>query len=119
MKCQGWQAKAPSYINKKMNKLLKARRFCHVIPTSEVLFEVKDTSKLFMANNKKSYVVNSEDHTCDCGLWQISSLPCSHTMPCIAHLMATCEAYIVYCFTKEAYLKCYLSIIHPLPDKSK
>lgn len=69
MECQGWQTKVPSYINKKMNKLLKARRFCHAIPASEVLFEVKDTSKSYMANNKKSYVVNSDDHTCDSGLW--------------------------------------------------
>lgn len=119
MECQGWRTKVPSYINKKMNKLLKARRFCHVIPASEVLFEVKDTSKSYMANNKKSHVVNSEDHTCDSGLWQISGLPCSHTMPCIGHLRATYEAYIAHCFTKEAYLKYYSGIIHPLPDKFK
>lgn len=58
----------PFYINKKMNKLFKAERFCHVIPANEALFEVEDTSKSYMANNKKSYMVNLEEHTCDCRL---------------------------------------------------
>ena len=53
-----------------MNKLLKAGRFCRVIPASEVLFEVEDTNRSHMVNNKKSYVVNLEDHTCNYGLWQ-------------------------------------------------
>ena len=43
-----------------MNKLLKAGRFCHVIPASEVLFEVEDASKSYIANNKKPFVVNLE-----------------------------------------------------------
>ena len=38
MECQGWSTEVPSYINKKMNKLLKAGRFCHVIPASEMFF---------------------------------------------------------------------------------
>ncbi|KAK9180328.1 hypothetical protein WN943_029536 [Citrus x changshan-huyou] len=41
----------PSYINKKMNKLLKAGRFCHVIPADEVLFKVKDTNRSYTVNN--------------------------------------------------------------------
>ena len=102
-----------------MNKLLKAGRFCHVIPANEMFFEVEDTSKTYMANNKKSYLVNLKEHMCDCGLWQISGLLCSHAIPCIAHLRATYMPYIVACLIKEAYLKCYSSNIHPLPDKSK
>ena len=102
-----------------MSKLLKVGKFYHVIPVSEVLFEVENTRKSYMTNNKKSYVVNLEEYTCDCGLWQISDLPCSHAMPCIAHLKATYESYIALCFTKEPYLKCYLGIIHHLSDKSK
>lgn len=102
-----------------MNKLIKARRFCRVIPASEVLFEVDDTNKWYIVNNKKSYVVNLEDHTCDCGLWQISGLPYSHAMPCITYLRAIYELYAAICFTKEAFLKFYSGIIHSLLDKSK
>ena len=119
LECQRWRIEVPSYIKKKMNRLLKATRFYHVIPASEVLFEVEDTNKSYMANNKKSHVVNLDEHTCDYRLWQISGLPCSHAMPCIAHLRATYEPYIALCFAKETYLKCYLGIIHPLSDKSK
>lgn len=59
--------------------------FCYVILASGVLFDVEDTNKLYMANNK-FYVVNLEGYMCNCGLWQISDLPYNHAMACIAHL---------------------------------
>ena len=40
-------------------------------------------------------------------------------MPCIAHIRATYEKYVAPCLLKDAYLRCYAGIIHPLPDKSK
>ena len=64
-----------------------------------------------MTNNKKLFVVNLKEYTCDYGLWQINGLPCSHAMPCFAHLRATYELYIAACFTKETYLRCYVGII--------
>lgn len=68
MECQKWPTEVPSYINEKMNKLLKVERFYHVILANDVLFEVED-NKSYMVNNKKSYVGNLKDHTCGCGLW--------------------------------------------------
>lgn len=63
-----------------------------------MLFEVEDANKSYMINNKKSYMVNLEDLTCDYKLWQISSLPCSH-----AHLRTTYKAYVAFCFAKKAF----------------
>lgn len=40
-------------------------------------------------------------------------------MHCVTHLKLTYQAYVAPCFTKETFLKCYSSIIHPLLDKSK
>lgn len=40
-------------------------------------------------------------------------------MPCTTHLKATYKPYVALYFTKWAFLKYYLGIIHPLPDKSK
>ena len=40
-------------------------------------------------------------------------------MPCIAHIRATYKKYVALCFLKDAYLRCYAGIIHPLADKSK
>lgn len=53
-----------------MSKLLKAGRFFHVIPISEVLFKAKDSKKSYIVNNKKSYVVNLKDihMTVGCGI---------------------------------------------------
>ena len=54
MECQRWPIEVPPYINNKMNKLFKNGRFYRVKPASEVLFEVEDTNRSYMVNNKKS-----------------------------------------------------------------
>ncbi|KAH9658117.1 SWIM-type domain-containing protein [Citrus sinensis] len=96
--CLKWPSDVPAFINKKMNNMLKVSRNYHVIPTSDALYEVEI--------GQEFYIVNLDEHTCSCGLWQISGLPCKRVMPCIAHIRAT-------------YEKCYAGIIHLLPDKSK
>lgn len=46
----------------------------------------------------------------------ISGLPCKHVMPCIAQIRGTYKKYVALCFPKDAYLRCYPGIIHPLPE---
>lgn len=84
-----------------MNKLLKAKRFCHVISASEVLFEVENNNKSYIINNKKSYMANLKDYMCDCALWKISGLPYNHVMPSIAISKAIYKPYVPPCFTKD------------------
>lgn len=100
----------PSF-NNKMNQMLKKGRKFRVTPINEVFFEVESTTK--------SWVVNLQVLTCDYGLWQINSLPCSHAMPCIAHVRGTYEKFVAPYYLKEAYLRCCSSMIHLLLDKSK
>lgn len=109
--CLKWPSDVPAFINKKMNSMLKVSRNYHVIPTSDALYKVEI--------GQEFYIVNLDEHTCSCGLWQISSLPCKRAMPCIAHIRATYEKSIAPCFLKDAYLRYYAGIIHLLPDKSK
>lgn len=99
------------FINNKMNQTLKNERKLRITPTSEVLFEVESATK--------SWVINLQKHTCNCGLWQISGLPCSHAMPCIIYMRGTYEKFVAPCYSKQAYLRCYSSMIHLLPNKSK
>ncbi|KAH9686590.1 Stearoyl-(acyl-carrier-protein) 9-desaturase 5 [Citrus sinensis] len=49
----------------------------------------------------------------------ISGLPCKNAMPCITHIWATYEKFVTHCFLEDAYLRCYVGIIHPMPEKSK
>ena len=109
--CLKWPSDVPAFINKKINNVLKIGRNYHIIPARDALYKVETC--------QESYIVNLDKHTCSCGLWLISGLPCKHAMPCITHIMATYEKYIAPYFLKNAYLRCYFGIIHPLPNKSK
>lgn len=40
-------------------------------------------------------------------------------MPCTAHIRVIYEKYVTLYFLNDAYLRCYSSIIHLLPNKSK
>lgn len=84
-----------------MNQTLKNERKFRVTTASNMLFKVESK------------------RACDCGLWQINGLSCNHAMPCIAHVRSAYNKFVAPCYLKEAYLKCYSSMIHPLPDKSK
>jgi len=42
------------------------------------LFEVTE--------GKTMFIVNLEERTCDCKHWQISGIPCKHSIRCILHM---------------------------------
>nr|XP_025703033.1 uncharacterized protein LOC112803785 [Arachis hypogaea] len=52
------------------------------------------------------------------GRWQMSGILCVHAIISIKFKGLDLEPFVVDCYKKEAYLKCYESIIHPLngPD---
>ena len=61
--CSQWKTDVPSFINNKMNQILKKMRKLRLTLVSEVLI-----------STTKSWVINLQEHTCDCGLWQISGV---------------------------------------------
>ncbi|XP_072084326.1 uncharacterized protein [Arachis hypogaea] len=50
--------------------------------------------------------------------WQLIGIPCSHAISCITFKGLDLESYVDDCYKKEAYLKCYREVIHPVngPD---
>lgn len=76
--CSQWKTNVLAFLNNKMHQTLKKGRKHKVALASEMLFKVKYSTK--------SWVVNLQKHTCDCGLWQISGLSCSHSIPCIVYI---------------------------------
>ena len=58
-----------------------------------------------------------KDKACDCGYWEIVSLPCSHAMVAIGYERNAIEEYIPFCFTKQAYINTYLVMFSPIPDE--
>ncbi|RYQ92304.1 hypothetical protein Ahy_B09g098497 [Arachis hypogaea] len=55
---------------------------------------------------------------CSCRRWQMSRLPCSHAISCITFKGLDLESFMDDHYKKDAYLRCYQKVIHPLngPD---
>ncbi|RYR52701.1 hypothetical protein Ahy_A06g027593 [Arachis hypogaea] len=51
---------------------------------------------------------------CSCRKWQMSGIPCSHAINCISFKGLDLESYVNDFYKKDAYLKCYHEMIHPL-----
>ncbi|XP_020961057.1 uncharacterized protein LOC110263674 [Arachis ipaensis] len=51
-------------------------------------------------------------------MWQMSGIPCVHAISCIKFKGLELEPFVDGCYKKEAYSRCYESVIHPLngPD---
>ena len=55
--------------------------------------------------------------SCDCGHWELSGLPCAHSMAAISHARHTTEEYLLKYFMKKAYLNTYYVMFKSIPDK--
>ncbi|RYR20645.1 uncharacterized protein [Arachis hypogaea] len=60
------------------------------------------------------YVVDLATGECSCRTWQMSGIPCPHVISCITFKGLNLESYVAYCYKKEAYIKCYQEVIHPV-----
>ncbi|RYR78987.1 hypothetical protein Ahy_A01g003844 isoform A [Arachis hypogaea] len=64
------------------------------------------------------YIVDLAAGDCSCRKWQMSGIPCPHAISCITFKGLDLESYVDDCYKKEAYLRCYWEVIHPVkgPD---
>ncbi|GJY33860.1 pentatricopeptide repeat-containing protein [Tanacetum coccineum] len=97
-------------------RVILMERFWHVIPAGGNLFEVRNGSEAFR--------VDEHNRTCTCRMWQLSGLPCPHSIDVLFKLNKRPEDYIPTCFRKEAYFKAYHQYMTPVggmtfwPDSS-
>ncbi|KAK9177079.1 hypothetical protein WN944_029100 [Citrus x changshan-huyou] len=106
-----WIGKLPPTVRRKLNVSRQEGRYVRVLMASEYEFEVID-------ENNKTFIVNMQNKTCDCGVYQICGIPCKHIIPCIALRHEDAADYVDKKLTVEAYLATYANIIHPLPYQS-
>ncbi|KAK3221869.1 hypothetical protein Dsin_008894 [Dipteronia sinensis] len=108
--CLQWATTLPPAIHKRLEDIKKEAR--HIIPiwAGEDEYEVKDISR--------HYIVKLISHHCECGLWQISALPCKHDVACVNTWRKDLNEYVHPYLKKEAYLRTYSFMIHPIPDES-
>ncbi|XP_029150136.1 uncharacterized protein [Arachis hypogaea] len=71
-------------------------------------------SKYEVVNGLDKFAVNLGSHECSCRMWQMSGIPCVHAISCIKFKGLDLEPFVAGCYKKEAYIRCYDSIIHLL-----
>ncbi|KAK3217938.1 hypothetical protein Dsin_011908 [Dipteronia sinensis] len=108
--CLQWATALPLAIYKRLEVIKKEAR--HIIPilADEDEYEVKDISR--------HYIMKLNSHYCECGLWQISGLPCKHVVVCVNTWRKDLNDYVHPYLKKEAYLRTYSFMIHPISNES-
>ncbi|XP_015948297.1 uncharacterized protein LOC107473257 [Arachis duranensis] len=71
-----------------------------------------------VVNEFSKYAVDLSLHECSCKKWQLSEIPCTHAISCINFKGLELDSYVDNCYKRDAYVKCYESIINTLnsPD---
>ncbi|KAL2923290.1 Protein FAR1-RELATED SEQUENCE 8 [Bienertia sinuspersici] len=77
--CEDWDREdiCPN-IARRVQVLCHESRHCKAFLSDDGEFEILD--------GKSTLMVSLNDHTCLCGLWQLSGIPCKHGMRAILHL---------------------------------
>ncbi|KAL5826182.1 hypothetical protein ACOSQ4_017979 [Xanthoceras sorbifolium] len=105
-----WTSRVTPMVMNKLAERQEKARYVTVLCASEHEFEVKDGCKFC--------IVNLNTHSCDCGLWEVSGIPCQHTLAVITAKRLDVADFVDKSLTKEAYMKTYGCVIHPIPDQS-
>ncbi|WOL08112.1 hypothetical protein Cni_G16864 [Canna indica] len=96
-------------IRKKVEDNKVVSGFCIATHAGYKKFEVKH-----MDNN---YVVELEQNSCSCRMWELSGIPCPHVISSIHWLGEDLTEYVYQYFKKSTYLRIYEHLIQPLNEK--
>ncbi|GAA0158416.1 hypothetical protein LIER_38643 [Lithospermum erythrorhizon] len=66
----------------------------------------------------EQYTVDVAKNWCSCGSWQLSGIPCSHSIPCLLHLRKFAIVIVKECYRKDTFLNIYSNVINPLNGMS-
>ncbi|KAJ0052854.1 hypothetical protein Pint_01510 [Pistacia integerrima] len=87
---------------------------CRVMKRSDE-FEVDDEN----VNPCKTHVLVLGKQLCDCGMWQLSGIPCVHVIACLLHKnISNYEHYVDPKLRILMYLQTYAYMVHLVPDKT-
>ncbi|KAL5779074.1 hypothetical protein ACOSQ2_009811 [Xanthoceras sorbifolium] len=106
-----WESVIPPKIRKKIADRQDEARFVTVLCASVNEFEVKDGSRYF--------IVKLDKNSCDCGLWEVSGIPCKHALAVIIGKRLHVEDYVDQYLTRDAYVRTYSHVIHPIPSEDQ
>ncbi|WOL04811.1 hypothetical protein Cni_G13533 [Canna indica] len=96
-------------IREKIEEKKVVSGFCIATHAGYKKFEVKH-----MDNN---YVVDLEQNSCSCRMWELTDIPCPHVISSIHWLGEDPTEYVHEYFKKSTYLRAYEHLIQPLNGK--
>ncbi|KAK2653426.1 hypothetical protein Ddye_013282 [Dipteronia dyeriana] len=64
-------------------------------------------------------LVNVDDGTCDCGMWQMNGLPCMHAIVVFMYKREFAHDHVHCYYFKQAWKVTYDVVINPIPDESR
>ncbi|XP_044508956.1 uncharacterized protein LOC123227891 [Mangifera indica] len=109
-----WVTPLPPLVVKKLNKSIETARNVSISYAGLQEFEVIDMNGI----PSKTYTLNLDKRICDCGMWQLSGIPCQHAICSILHMnFPTIDKFVDDRLQISAYMRTYAEIIHPIPDK--
>ena len=104
-----FQGKICPNIHEKIEKNVRLSRTCVAIWANGWIYEVD-------CGINKTVVVDLQDWTCTCGLFQLTGYPCVHACAAIQARKRPIIDFVHKCYSKEAYVKTYRHVIMPVPS---
>ncbi|XP_016648901.1 PREDICTED: uncharacterized protein LOC107880890 [Prunus mume] len=108
--CEKWKHAVSPRIFGILEKTKKESTWCIPKLAGESLYEVKN-------HDGSQVVVDLARHCCSCRRWDITGIPCKHACAAIGQLNGDHIAYVDACYKKEAFMRAYGLIVHPMTSE--
>ncbi|KAL5764821.1 hypothetical protein ACOSQ2_017415 [Xanthoceras sorbifolium] len=112
--CARWNCELSPIVNAKIIKVSIKSRLLKMLSAGNGEYE--------LLGETRAYAAKLNLHSCECGVWQVSGVPCSHALAGISHYMQfstlndVVADFVHPSLTKTTFLRTYESMIHPVPD---
>ncbi|KAL5844193.1 hypothetical protein ACOSQ4_010151 [Xanthoceras sorbifolium] len=113
--CTMWSSELPPTVNAKILKGSREGRLLKMLSAGNGEYELLGETRV--------YVTKLNQFSCECGVWQLSGLSCSHALAGIGHFsqVKTMSERVVDfvhpSLTRKAFMQTYARMIHPILDK--
>jgi len=95
-------------IRKKVAKNAEFANVCYALPAGQGIFQVHERDK--------QYIMDIRSKECECRRWQLTGIPCQHTISCLRHERIPQESVVHECYSVQAFQRAYENIILPCKD---
>jgi hypothetical protein len=97
---------ADTPLSKFNDRLVNSRRY-HVSPSGNGVFQVQ------IPDSGRKHIVNLEESTCDCTLFQEYVSPCAHAIAAVQHIAEDPYKLFAEEYTVSAYRRTYAHFLRP------